>query len=137
MAMGQEQNYERTETMLRECKACGGDGFRRVCCGCRGAIHDPLLGNPEEEHVGIYHKFWVRRTDGSSRPGGKHADCEYFVLDWNHDPFAIPAMRAYAEACQAEYPELAQDILDRAKTFAERAKRRALTRATAQRQGAK
>lgn len=60
--------------------------------------------------VGIYRKFTVERADGSSRPGGKHERCEYFVLDWAHDPFAIPAARAYADACEAKYPALAEDL---------------------------
>lgn len=55
-------------------------------------------------------KFDVRRKDGSSLPGGKHEDCHYFVLDLTHDPFAIPAIRAYATACRAEYPLLARDL---------------------------
>ncbi|WP_285905798.1 hypothetical protein [Pseudodesulfovibrio pelocollis] len=59
---------------------------------------------------GIYKKFAVRRTDGSSRKGGKHHNCEYFVLDLTHDPHAIPAIRAYADSCRAEYPALAGDL---------------------------
>lgn len=59
---------------------------------------------------GIYNKFHVERTDGKSAPGEKHDGCEYFVLDMDHDPYAIPALRAYADACEAEFPLLAQDI---------------------------
>ena len=59
---------------------------------------------------GIYQKFTVMRTDGSSEPGGKHERCHYFVLDWIHDKFAVPAALAYAAACEAEYPELAADL---------------------------
>lgn len=59
---------------------------------------------------GLYKKFNVERTDGSSQPGGKHAACEYFVLDLAHDPFAVPALAAYAEACQNTYPLLATDL---------------------------
>ena len=64
--------------------------------------------------VGIYRKFAVERVDGSSSPGGKHEHCEYFVLDWRHDPYAIPAARAYADACEAMYPGLAADLRARA-----------------------
>jgi hypothetical protein len=56
---------------------------------------------------GIYRKYEVRRV---SDPTGKHDDCDYYVLDPTHDPFAIPAMRAYASACEAEYPQLAADL---------------------------
>lgn len=59
---------------------------------------------------GLYNKFRVERTDGTSKPGGKHHGCDYFVLDVTHDPFAIPALSAYAEACEKEYPLLADDI---------------------------
>ena len=61
---------------------------------------------------GIYHKFNVTRTDGSSEPGGKHEGCRYFVLDLDHDKHAAPALRAYAESCAAEFPQLAADLSD-------------------------
>jgi len=59
---------------------------------------------------GIYHKFVVTRTDGSSAPGGKHEACAYFVLDCDHDPHAKVALKAYADSCRAEYPQLARDL---------------------------
>jgi hypothetical protein len=59
---------------------------------------------------GIYRKYRVERVDGSSTFGGKHEHCTYFVLDWKHDRFAVPAARAYATACEADYPALAQDL---------------------------
>ena len=61
-------------------------------------------------NVGIYRKFLVSRTDGSSRVGGKHEHCAYFVLDWEHDPFAVAAALAYADACEATHPALAADL---------------------------
>lgn len=60
--------------------------------------------------LGIYRKFNVHRTDGSSAIGKKHYSCIYFVLDWYHDPFVVPAARAYADACEAKYPALAEDL---------------------------
>jgi hypothetical protein len=59
---------------------------------------------------GIHRKYEVKRTDGSSAPGGKHADCAYFVLDLEHDEFAVAALKAYAKACKATYPDLAADL---------------------------
>jgi hypothetical protein len=59
---------------------------------------------------GLYQKFTVVRTDGSSAPGGKHEGCEYFVLDLTHDKHALPALRAYIQSCRAEYPLLAEDL---------------------------
>lgn len=61
----------------------------------------------------LYGKFWVERLDGSSDRDGKHEFCDYFVLDLVHDKFAYPALKAYAEACAEEYPQLAADILER------------------------
>lgn len=60
---------------------------------------------------GLYGKYHVERIDGSSEPGGKHADCKYFVLDLTHDKHALPALEAYALSCQDEYPLLAQDLI--------------------------
>lgn len=59
---------------------------------------------------GLYEKFHVTRNDGSDQPGGKHDGCEYFVLDLKHDPHAKPALRAYAESCKEDYPQLAADL---------------------------
>jgi|CXWL01.1.fsa_nt_gi hypothetical protein len=63
-----------------------------------------------DETRGLYDKFAVERTDGSSEPGGKHDGCRYYVLDLTHDPFARPALLAYAVACEADYPLLAADL---------------------------
>ena len=71
-------------------------------------------GTDRDAGRGIYRKYTVERVDGSSREGEKHAGCEYFVLDWDHDPFAIPAARAYADACEAKYPELARGLRSQA-----------------------
>ena len=71
-----------------------------------------------DKSTGLYEKFYVARLDGSSQAGGKHEACDYFVLDWKHDPFAIPAALAYAEACENEFPELAHDLLERAQRAA-------------------
>jgi hypothetical protein len=65
------------------------------------------MGDPTR---GLYHKFSIERTDGTSQLGGKHHGCEYFVLDLTHDKFAGPALRAYAEACKDEYPLLYRDL---------------------------
>jgi len=60
---------------------------------------------------GLFRKFeGITRTDGSSEPGGKHYDCDYFVLDMTHDAHAPAALRAYADSCAAEYPLLAEDL---------------------------
>lgn len=63
-----------------------------------------------DKNRGLYSKFVIQRTDGSSLPGGKHVDCDYFVLDLSHDPHAIAALRAYADSCAHDYPQLAADL---------------------------
>ncbi len=62
---------------------------------------------------GLYNKFRVERTDGKSAPGERHDGCEYFVLDLTHDPYAIPAIEAYIDACAGEYPLLASDLFEK------------------------
>lgn len=75
---------------------------------------------------GIYDKFLVERTDGRSSPGEKHYRCDYFVLDWEHDPFAVPAARAYAKACADQFPQLAKELRARATAEAKRWRRAAV-----------
>ena len=65
----------------------------------------------DNHHKGIYEKFIIVRTDGQSAQGKKHHNCRCFVLDLDHDKHALPALRAYADACKDEYPELAFDLL--------------------------
>ncbi len=59
---------------------------------------------------GLYDKFRIERTDGTSASGEKHDGCEYFVLDITHDPFALPALKAYEDACRGKFPRLAEDL---------------------------
>lgn len=73
------------------------------------------MGN--EQQIGIYNKYAVARNDGTSAPGKKHEACEYFVLDMTHDPYARPAILAYAEACRKTHPVLAADLLNAAVTL--------------------
>ncbi len=59
---------------------------------------------------GLYNKFHVSRVDSRSEPGEKHHLCQCFVLDLDHDEYAIPALKAYAKACEEKYPLLAKDL---------------------------
>lgn len=63
-----------------------------------------------DRELGLYHKFDVKRTDGSSEPGGKHEKCWNFVLDINHDVHARAALKAYAESCKKDFPLLSADL---------------------------
>lgn len=85
--------------------------------GAVGALpeRNPSRSNADQ---GLYRKFDVRRTDGSDATGEKHDGCEYFVLDLTHDPHAIPALCAYAQACASTHPRLSADILARYQTVA-------------------
>lgn len=62
---------------------------------------------PTKPGPGVYRKYLVKRLSDREK---KHARCEYFVLDMMHDPFAIDALNAYAEACETTHPELADDL---------------------------
>lgn len=64
----------------------------------------------DDKNLGFYNKFTVTRADGQSEPGYKHAHCDYFVLDMTHDPHVWPAILAYADACEKEYPYMAADL---------------------------
>lgn len=68
--------------------------------------------DPSDKERGLYEKFHVERTDGSSEPSGRHYGCRYFVLDLDHDPHARLAILAYALSCEADYPALSSDLLD-------------------------
>ena len=71
------------------------------------------IQSPDQTKLGLYHKFNVARTDGSSEPGGKHHADEYFVLNLTTDKHALPALVAYAKSCASEYPALAADLRTR------------------------
>lgn len=58
-------------------------------------------------------KYLVFRTDGRDREDEKHANCEYFVIDLTHDPFAQDVIQFYIHLCEHEYPEAANDITER------------------------
>lgn len=66
--------------------------------------------NDSDTNKGLYQKFRVERTDGSSAPGGKHEHCRYFVLDLDHDPHALLALKGYVISCRQYFPELAKDL---------------------------
>lgn len=64
----------------------------------------------ERYQRGLYGKFRVERADGRSAPGERHDGCDYFVLDMTHDPYALRAIRAYADGCAVTHPRLAADL---------------------------
>jgi hypothetical protein len=76
-----------------------------------------------DNNRGLYHKYDVTRVNDTT---GKHRECDYFVLDWRHDPYAVVAARAYAHACEAEFPVLARELRQRADTAETEARRRRL-----------
>lgn len=90
--------------------------------GCARLGHDPAKcparrhrlperdeGLPAEEQ-GLFRKFHVQRVDGQDAPGGKHANCRYFVIDVDHDPYARAVLLRYADACRHTHPLLADDL---------------------------
>lgn len=110
-----------------KCEHCVHDAHLGMCtarnggtanpCPCmkdRAASSWPPPVPPHHPPTGLYDKYQVSRRDGTSLRGEKHEHCDYFVLDWEHDPFAIPAARAYADACEKTHPILARDLRARA-----------------------
>lgn len=67
--------------------------------------------NTPREEQGLYRKYEVYRTDGQDAPGCKHHGCDLFILDLTHDPFALKAIQAYADACKDTYPALAKELM--------------------------
>ena len=59
---------------------------------------------------GFYRKFNVFRIDERDEQGEKHDGCEYFVLDLDCDPHALPALEAYEKSCREAFPALAHDL---------------------------
>ena len=81
--------------------------------------------DPDTER-GLYHKYEVRKLVYGKKweiiglgPEGrwvphityKEADGRCFVLDFDNDPHARVALRAYAQSCANDYPELANDLM--------------------------
>ena len=60
-----------------------------------------------DKYRGLYRKYFVKKV---SDPNKKHDNCFFFVLDLDHDPYVIPALEAYADACQKTHPVLARQL---------------------------
>lgn len=62
----------------------------------------------------IFPKYHVSRADAAEFDiNSKHyGGCRYFVLDIDHDPYARPAIAAYAAHCVDTHPQLAQSLWD-------------------------
>ena len=65
----------------------------------------------DDKKSGLYNKYQVTRLGDET---GKHAKCEYFVLDLVHDKFAPAALLTYADHCETEFPYLARDLRNKA-----------------------
>lgn len=57
----------------------------------------------KDKQRGLYGKYHVERVDGKVKG-------PYFVLAYTADPYAAVALAAYADSCEAEYPQLAADL---------------------------
>ena len=80
-------------------------------CGCDG--RDPLSERDPfrtQEKQGLFRKYEVKRIDGTDQGSGKHAGCEYFVLDISHDKHAHAALTAYALSAMSTNCDLARDM---------------------------
>lgn len=75
-----------------------------------------------DEKRGIYQKFIVTRTDGLSAPNKKHYNCQYWVLDLDHDKHSLAALRAYRDSLveHREHPLLVADLSEEISKLHER-----------------
>lgn len=80
---------------------------RRATDFLKERIVEDFEGPRPNEERGLYRRYFVKKLDD---PTGRHNRCFHFVLDLTHDPYAIPAIRAYADACRGKYPVLARDL---------------------------
>jgi hypothetical protein len=64
----------------------------------------------EDKRNKLQQKYYVDRIDERDRAGKDRVDSKYFVLDYIHDPYSIPALEAYASACYKEFPNLSEEI---------------------------
>lgn len=76
----------------------------RYCPHCNWAEKVPAPV-PDTER-GLYGKYLVFKAGGDMVP--MTDPC--FVLRYNTDPHARAALAAYADSCEAEYPQLAADL---------------------------
>ncbi len=64
----------------------------------------------EDKRNKLQQKYYVERIDERDRADGDRADSKYFVLDYIHDPYSLPALEAYAQACEQDFPNLSAEI---------------------------
>ncbi len=64
----------------------------------------------EDKRNKLQQKYYVERIDGRDRAGGDRAGSKYFVLDYIHDPYSLPALEAYAQACYKDFPNLSEEV---------------------------
>jgi hypothetical protein len=103
------------KTKLARKRECEGEqeitmGLAERIAAIPASVAAPPPGVDPRISKGLYGKFEVHRTDGRDKPGEKHHGCTYFVLDLQHDKHIVPALRAYAESCETDYPALARDL---------------------------
>lgn len=93
-------------------------------------VPSKIVTPPPDSEAGLYGKYEVhklRKTTREYEGGSRVTHIErvdpgpVFVLAYTKDPHARVALAAYADSCEAEYPELAADLreqLDPANTDA-------------------
>ena len=59
-----------------------------------------------ESNRGLFNKYKIERIDG--KPGREN--CQYFVVDVCHDPYAHAAIRGYIDALPDEFAMLKADL---------------------------
>lgn len=62
----------------------------------------------DDTQRGLYNKYTVIKNSAPD------VDFEGFVLNYDTDRYSVEALRAYAKACEDEYPLLAVDLRQQA-----------------------
>jgi len=62
------------------------------------------------DSIGLIHKYNVTRVDGRQ----DSPDADYFILKLGKgNKYELAAIKAYAESCKHDYPELAKDLMEK------------------------
>jgi hypothetical protein len=64
----------------------------------------------DDRERGLYGKYLINGKYLIIKRDSDRVVYNAFVLRYDDDPFAIPALRAYADVCAARYPKLAADL---------------------------
>ena len=78
----------------------------------------------DDTQRGLYNKYTVTKNSAPEQ------SFEGFVLNYETDRYSVEALRAYAKACEDEYPMLAADLREQASLLHAKFTQRAIEEST-------